>query len=332
MSNVRAGRSVLVAPDSFKGTYSACDVAAAIADGLEREGVAADRCPVADGGEGTVDVLRAAFDAERRCTRTIDPLGRPVEAEWAFARGSRIALVETAAASGLALVGDRPLDPWNASTEGTGELLAAAASAGARTILLGVGGSAATDGGAGALRALARRGGLGGARLVVLCDVTTSFERAAAEFGPQKGADREMVERLTARLGALAETFSRSPIGEPMTGSAGGLAGGLWAQLGAELVAGAPFVLDAVGFAARLARARAVVIGEGRLDAQSLRGKITGAVACASRAAGVPVHAVVGSASLSSAERTALGVASVHVASTAEELSDAGARLAALVG
>jgi glycerate kinase len=326
-----AARPVLVAPDSFKGTFTAFEVAGAIADGMEQAGVPADRCPVADGGEGTVEVLLPALGAERRGARVADPLGRLVTADWAYAAASATALVETAAASGLALVRDRPLEPERASTVGTGELIAEAVAAGASTILLGVGGSATTDGGAGALEVIERAGGLRGARLIVLCDVTTPLERAAIEFGPQKGADEAAVERLTARLLGLAESWPRDPRGVPMTGAAGGLAGGLWAVLGAGLVAGAPFVLDALGFAARLARARAVVIGEGRLDAQSLRGKITGTIAAAAATARVPVHAVVGGSELGRQELAALGLASVRVASTLEELTQAGAELAARV-
>ena len=164
--------------------------------------------------------------------------------------------------------------------------------------MLGVGGSATTDGGAGAIRAIERAGGLGDVRLVVLCDVRTTFADAARVFGPQKGADPRQVRRLTARLNAQARRLPRDPRGEPMTGAAGGLSGGLWAAFGAELVPGAAFVLDAIGFDARMRAARAVITGEGRLDEQSLVGKVVSEVATRARQAGVPCNAVVGTREL----------------------------------
>ncbi len=151
---------------------------------------------------------------------------------------------------------------------------------------LGVGGSATTDGGSGAIRAIERAGGMGEARLVVLCDVRTPFEDAARVFGPQKGAGPDDVERLTARLNAMARRFARDPRGVPMTGAAGGLSGGLWAAFGAELVPGAAFVLDEVGFDARMRAARAVITGEGKLDMQSLVGKVVSEVATRARQSG----------------------------------------------
>ncbi len=147
-------------------------------------------------------------------------------------------MIETAAASGLGLVPESQRDAIKASSAGTGELIVAAARAGAKTIYLGVGGSASTDGGSGALAAIRRAGGLDGVKLVVLCDVRTSFEDAARVFAPQKGASREQVRKLTARLNAAARRLPRDPRGVAMTGAAGGLSGGLWAVLGAELVAG----------------------------------------------------------------------------------------------
>ena len=167
-------------------------------------------------------------------------------------------------------------DAWAASTYGTGELIAAGAQAGAAVIIVAVGGSATSDGGAGALEAIEEAGGLGGARLVVLCDVRTPFEDAPKVFGPQKGADAEMVARLERRLDALAAGWPRDPRGVPMTGCAGGLSGGLWAVHGATLEPGAPWVLDALDFNDRMRASRAVVTGEGKLDEQTLQGKLVG--------------------------------------------------------
>ncbi len=200
----------------------------------------------------------------------------------------------------------------------------AAAAAGADTILLGVGGSATTDGGAGAIRAIERGGGLQGVRLVVLCDVRTTFADAARVFGPQKGAGPDEVRRLTARLNAQARRLPRDPRGEPMTGAAGGLSGGLWAAFGAELVSGAAFVLDAVGFDARMRAARAVITGEGKLDEQSLVGKVVSEVATRSRQAGVPCHAIVGTRELDAMGARVLDLERVLEATTLDELRAAG--------
>ena len=325
----RAGlipETVLVAPDSFKGTFSATEVAAAIGRGLERAGRPADLCPVADGGEGTLDALAAGLGAERLRAPATDPLGRPIEAEFGLA--GDIALVDTAAASGLNLVAEAERDAFAASTAGTGELIAAAVAAGARTVYLGVGGSATTDGGAGAIKAIERAGGLDGVQLIVLCDVRTSFEDAAKVFGPQKGAGPEDVKRLTARLNAMARRFECDPRGVPMTGGAGGLSGGLWAAFGAELVAGAAFVLDEVGFDARMRAARAVITGEGKLDMQSLVGKVVSEVATRARQSGVPCHAVVGTRALDAMGARILDLDRVIEASTLAELEAAGRALA----
>jgi glycerate kinase len=318
--------TVLVAPDSFKGTFTATEVAAAIGRGLKTSGRPADLCPVADGGEGTLEALAAGLGAERRQAAVTDPLGRPIEAEFGLA--GDVALVDTAAASGLGLVTEAERDALAASTAGTGELIAAALADGARTVYLGVGGSATTDGGAGAIKAIERAGGVGGARLVVLCDVRTPFEEAARVFGPQKGADPDAVKRLTARLHAMARRLPRDPRGVPMTGAAGGLSGALWATFGAELVSGAAFVLDEVGFDARMRGARAVVTGEGKLDMQSLVGKVVSEVATRARQSGVPCHAVVGTRELDSMGARILDLDRVIVASTLEELEAAGRSLA----
>jgi glycerate kinase len=321
--------TVLVAPDSFKGTFSATEVAAAIGRGLQQAGRPVDLCPVADGGEGTLDALAAGLGAERRQAGVTDPLGRAIEAEFGLA--GDVALVDTAAASGLSLVAEADRDAFAASTAGTGELIAAALAQGARTVYLGVGGSATTDGGAGAIKALQRAGGLNGVQLVVLCDVRTPFEDAARVFGPQKGADPDDVKRLTARLHAIARRCERDPRGVPMTGAAGGLSGGLWSVFGAQLVPGAAFVLDEVGFDARMRAARAVITGEGRLDMQSLVGKVVSEVATRARQSGVPCHAVVGTRELDSMGARILDLDCVIEASTEQELEAAGRSLAGVL-
>jgi glycerate 2-kinase len=293
---VRIPKTILIAPDSFKGTFSAPEVARAVGDGLQAAGHPVELCPVADGGEGTLEVLVGALGGELASTTASDPLGRPVEASFGLCPvGRRITgVVETAAAGGLGLIEPGDRDPLAATTYGTGELIMAALEAGADEVYLGVGGSASTDGGSGALRAIEEHGGLRGARLTVLCDVRTPFEDAARVFGPQKGAGPDQVKRLTARLGRLARGWRRDPRGVALTGAAGGLSGGLWAALGAELVPGAAFVLDRLDFDSRMRAARAVVTGEGRLDRQSLAGKAISEVATRARQSGVPCHAIVG--------------------------------------
>ncbi len=316
---------VLLAPDSFKGTFSAPAVAAALARPLERGGHAVDRCPLADGGEGTADALRGALGGRRLDADVHDPLGRPISSSFVLLSDGS-AVVDTAAASGLALVAPAERDPESASTRGTGELIVAAARH-ARLVLVAIGGSATTDGGAGALEAIAAAGGLGDARVACLCDVRTPWQSAAETFGPQKGADPAAVARLARRLDELAATLPRDPRGVPMSGGAGGLAGGLWAACGAELAEGAAFILRTVGFDERLGRAGAVVTGEGRLDATTLVGKVVSQVSRRAHDAGVPVHAVVGQDATTLADRGALGLASIREASTAAELADAAAEL-----
>jgi len=235
-----------------------------------------------------------------------------------------------AQASGLALIAPGELDAEGASSAGTGELLLAAREAGARRTVLAIGGTATSDGGAGALAAIERGGGLGPMALELACDVTIPFEQAAVVFGPQKGASPEQVARLTARLGELAAGLPRDPRGLEMTGAGGGLAGSLWALHGATLRRGAEFVLEALGFDRHLARADAVVIGEGCLDGQSRRGKITGAIIARARRGGVPVHAIVGGLGPGSDPCDWEELASVQIAGSPVALEQAGAALAGL--
>lgn len=315
----------LVAPDSFKGTFSATEVAAAIAAGLRAAGRDVRELPVADGGEGTMAVLVAALGGDVRTITASDPLGRPVEASFALLPDGA-AVVEMAQASGLGLVEEADRDAWAASTRGTGELIGAAVAAGAERVIVTVGGSATTDGGAGALEAL-DEAGIEGVELDVLCDVRVPFEAAPSMFGPQKGAGPELVKRLERRLDELAQKLPRDPRGEPMTGAAGGLSGGLWAGRGARLVPGAPYVLDAIGFDEQMRAAAFVVTGEGALDEQTLQGKIVGEVATRCRQGGVTCHAIVGRNKLDPFGERIIDLASVTEATTLEELEAAGRAL-----
>jgi glycerate 2-kinase len=321
----------LVAPDSFKGSFSACEVALAIAAGAADDGDVVDVCPVADGGEGTLDAVVDQLDGHTADEPVSDPLGRPITARLGWVEEGSLAIVEVAAASGHCLVAPSERDAEAASTFGTGELIAAAVAGGASRIAVAAGGSATTDGGAGAIEAIESRGGLRGARLMVLADVSTPFECAAAVFGPQKGADADAVERLTARLHEHAVALPRDPRGVPMSGAAGGLAGGLWARYDAQLVPGAAWVLDAVGFDERLRRASAVVTGEGRLDAQTLAGKAISEIARRCARASVPLHAVVGTIALDASESARLALASVRQATNLAALESAGRALARTV-
>ena len=307
-------------------------MAAAIGRGLEHAGGWAGRidlCPIADGGEGTMEVLLTALGGETAAAAVTDPLGRAITAGFALIEDGATAIVEVAQASGLGLVAEAERDPEAASTRGTGELIAAAIDAGAQVVLVAAGGSATTDGGVGAIAALQEHGGPHGAALVVLCDVRTPFEQAAARFGPQKGADAGAVQRLAARLDKQAATLPRDPRGRPMTGAAGGLAGGLWAVFGAQLEPGAPFVLRALGFDERMRAARAIVTGEGRIDRTTLEGKAAGEAAVRARQAGVPAHAIVGSNALDRFDQRILDLQTIREAGTLAALETAAEELAA---
>jgi glycerate kinase len=319
-------RAALVAPDSFKGTFTARKVASAIARGLRSGGVQATELPVGDGGEGTMDALASALDAERRQATVPDALGRPVEASFALLPDGRTAIVEMAEASGLRHVAEEERDAWAASTRGTGELIVAAVRAGAEKVVVTVGGSATTDGGAGAVEALEEAGAE--VELEVVCDVRSVWEDAPRLYGPQKGADPETVKRLEERLDRLASAAPRDPRGVPMTGSAGALSGGLWAFRHARLVPGAAYVLDVVGFDELVRQADFVVTGEGRLDEQTLQGKVVAEIAARCGRVDVPCHAVVGQDSLGSAGAAELGLTSVREATTLPALEDAGRALA----
>ena len=283
---------VIAAPDKFRGTASAAEVAEAIGRAAASAGWDCDAAPVADGGEGTLAVLGGG----NRTTRVTGPLGAPVDAAWRL--DGDTAVLEMATASGLTLAGgpDRN-DALDATTYGTGELVLAAVEAGARRIIVGVGGSATTDGGLGALRAIGSKARLRGIDVVVACDVTTTFVAAATEFAAQKGATEKQVALLERRLARLAETYA-SDYGIDVrdlagSGAAGGLAGGL-AAIGAALVAGFDVIADRLDLEGRLEGADLVITGEGYLDAQSFQGKAVGGVVELARAAGVDALVVVG--------------------------------------
>ncbi|MCX7621983.1 MAG: glycerate kinase [Acidimicrobiales bacterium] len=286
------GVHVVAAPDKFKGTASAAQVAAAISSAVRAFGATCDEVPMADGGEGTLEAL----GGPNRVTTVSNPLGDPVDAEWRLAKGT--AVIEMARASGLELVGGpEGNDPVNASTFGTGELVAAALDSGAKRIIVGAGGSATTDGGLGALRAMYPLQRLRGVRLIVACDVRTRFLDAAEVFAPQKGATEAQVVLLRRRLESLAQTYLEE-YGVDVrelegSGAAGGLAGGL-AAAGAELVSGFEVVADETRLYERMEGADLVITGEGFVDAESFDGKVVGGVATYAAELGIPVLAVAG--------------------------------------
>ena len=272
--------TLLACPDKFRGTASASELAKAMTKAARAQKWRVDEAPVADGGEGILDVL----GGKRRSTRVQGPLGEVVDAEWRLQGDGRNAraVIEMARAAGLDLVGGAEWnDPLRATTAGVGQLIMAAAAAGARKIIVGVGGSASTDGGQACLEAMEPRARLTGVELVVACDVTTRFVDAARVFAGQKGATDKQIELLTRRLEALAaryeETYGVDVRDLPGSGAAGGLAGGL-AAVGAELVPGFELVADAIDLASRMEAADLVVTGEGFLDDQSFEGKAVGGV------------------------------------------------------
>ena len=334
---------VLVSPDKFRGTLTAVDAARAIGEGWRRAfpGAVIDEVPLADGGEGTLDVLVAALGGRRERVAITGPLGEPVEAEFGLVpvAGGPAGIVEMARASGLALVPEARRDPKLTTTRGTGELMLAACRAGARRLIVCVGGSATNDAGAGmaqalgirlldargldlgpggaSLRGLARVdvGGLDPAVRGVAVEVASDVDNplvgpdgASAVYGPQKGASPEDVVTLERALERFAEVV-KSGLGAdvasmPGAGAAGGIGASLVAFLGATFRSGVELVMEAVGFGERLHGADLVVTGEGTLDEQSLRGKVAGGVLAAAAAAGVPAVVLCGRATVRPAGAT----------------------------
>ena len=283
---------VLAAADKFKGTATAAQVCAAIGHACWDLGIDCVEMPLADGGEGTLDVL----GGPNRITTVTGPLGQPVEAAWRMHRG--VAVIEMARASGLTLAGGpENNDPLTATTTGTGELINIALHENAKKIIVCLGGSATTDGGYGALRAISTPARLLAVDFLVACDVDTLFTDAARVFAPQKGATSSQVNLLTGRLERLAQIFERdygiNVSSIPGSGAAGGLAGAL-AALGATLMPGFDIVAEETEFDEALRNTDLVITGEGLLDDTSFDGKVVGSVLDYAREAKKPVTAIVG--------------------------------------
>lgn len=292
---------LLAVPDKFRGTATAQQVCGAITRGSASHRWTVRSVPLSDGGEGFLDTFEE-LGGHRETTRVTGPLGVPVAATWLHA-GS-LAVIEMAQASGLVLAGGAEgNDAMRASTRGTGELIVSAARAvsprpGA-TVVVGLGGSATTDGGLGAVEAVQAAGGLGGLRLIGACDVDIGFVEAAAEFAPQKGATEGQVAELGARLSALADRYRRD-LGVdvravPGAGAAGGMGGAIVA-LGGRLRSGYEVVRELLGLDVVMGQSSLVVTGEGALDAMSFRGKVVGSVLADAARLGVAALVIVGRA------------------------------------
>ncbi len=325
---------IVIAPQGFKGSLTALEVARAISNGIRQvePGAEIDLVPVADGGDGTLQALVDSSGGRVVTTSVTGPLGTLVDAEWGSMGGGgdgKTAVIEMARASGLALLDRAELDPLNATTRGTGELFKTALDAGHRRFIIGIGGSATNDGGAGMMQALGARlldadgndlppGGAALANLDridvsgldpraadasidVACDVNNPLcgpDGASAVFGPQKGATLELVEQLDAALSRFAEIIERD-LGKavrdnPGAGAAGGLGAGLMAFLNANLKAGVDIVLDAVDLDAHLEGADLVITGEGQIDHSTIFNKAPVGVAERAKKRGIPVIAIVG--------------------------------------
>ena len=290
---------VLAAPDKFKGSATAQEVAAAIGHACWELGVDCVEIPMADGGDGLLDVLGGA---NRESTVT-GPLGDPVRAGWRFSGDT--AVIEMARASGLVLAGGAGRnEALDATTTGTGELIDHALDTGAKRIIVGLGGSATTDGGFGAIRAISAIARLKQVELLVACDVSTRFTDAAAVFGPQKGASAAEIKLLERRLNRLVQMFDEDFAFDVTAVEGGGAAGGLGgalAALGGRLVPGFELVADELDLFDHLDvdnpdRVDVIITGEGCLDATSFEGKVVGGIVELGRDAGIPVMAVVGDA------------------------------------
>jgi glycerate kinase len=321
---------VVIAPDKFKGSLTAPQAAEAIARGVQAAcpDATLDLVPMADGGEGTVAALVSATKGTIRRASVTNPLGRPVEAEFGLLGDGRTAVIEMAAASGLVLVPPDQRDPRWTSTRGTGELILAAIEAGASHVIVGIGGSATNDGGAGMAQALGYRlldkdgqeippggGNLGRlsrierpatlpaahAQIDVACDVDNPLcgpRGATAVYGPQKGATPPIIAGLDANLrhlaGVIERDLGRAVADLPGAGAAGGLGAGLVAFAGGRLRPGVELVIEAVGLERRLARADLCLTAEGAIDHQTAHGKTPVGVSRLARSLGVPALALAG--------------------------------------
>ena len=364
-------RVVLIAPDSFKGSLTSVEVARALADGWRRARPDDEilLCPLADGGEGTLAAIEAAGGWRRQTTTVRDPLGRSIQATWLLSEDGRRAAVEMAEASGLSRLTTDERDCVAATSVGTGDLLRAALDAGVSSIVLGIGGSATTDGGAGLLTGLGATASrdpaavdlgdldprLGRVELQVACDVSNPLLGAfgaAPVYGPQKGASPSDVATLDASLARYADALDaaagRNERLTPGAGAAGGVGYALLSIQGRfrsfALRPGVDLVMDATDFDARLARAHLVITGEGRIDAQTAFGKTALGVARRGQAAGVPCIAVGGGVEVEGIEAlAAVGAVAVPVAERPQSVEAAmtagaapvercGERIARLVG
>ena len=336
---------IILAPDSFKGSMTAREAAQAMAEGIRRVCPAAEcvLLPLADGGEGTVDALVAAASGRMMPARVTGPLGNSVDAKWGLlGPNAETAVVEMAAAAGLTLLSPKQRDPGRATTYGVGELLLEAVQSGARHIIVGLGGSATNDGGAGALQAMGVRfldqagqplpEKLGGRDLARLAEIDTSGLRfpvgdvrltiasdvsnpllgpngASAVYGPQKGATAQDVTGLEAALANYAEVIKRDlgkdVASRPGAGAAGGLGAGLMAFLDAQMQSGIDLVLDTIGFDEKTHGADWVWTGEGRIDSQTLHGKAISGVLRRCALLNVPMLAFGGSVDDAAAEALA---------------------------
>jgi glycerate kinase len=307
---------VLIAPDSFKGSFSAVEIAQAVAEGWRRARPddRVDLAPLADGGAGTLDAIAAAGGWHWQATEVADPLRRPVSARWLLSTDGRTAVLEMAEASGLWRVAPEERDPVAATSLGTGQLIVAAAARGVERILLGIGGSATTDGGRGLVAALGARGvdeeghepvdlssvsaSLASVRLEVASDVSNPLlgpQGAAAIYGPQKGATPDLVRALDEALARWADRLEpaagRRERDTPGAGAAGGVGFALLALqdrfASFALRPGVGLVMDATGFEDKLASADLVITGEGRIDESTAFGKTALGVARRAQVAGV---------------------------------------------
>ena len=326
---------VLVAPDSFGGTLSAVEVAAAIAAGWRSVAPADDVAvvPMSDGGPGFVDVLAAALDGRLVRMEVDGPLRRPAGAHFLVA--GETAYVESAQACGLHLIAPADRDPSRTTTYGVGQLLRAAIDEpGVRRVVVGLGGSGTNDGGRGAWEVLGDRPMPAGVALVAATDVDNPLlgpNGASAVFGPQKGADRAMVLDLDDRLRAWADEVERRLAApglrdRPGAGAAGGLGFALYAW-GAGRASGFEVVATAVGLAERVERADLVITGEGAFDGQSLRGKVPAGVAAVAQAAGVPCIVLAGRVEVGRRDAAAAGIDAAYA--VADTLGSPAAALAA---
>ena len=341
--------NIIIAPDSFKGSLPAVEAAEAIRQGIRAVMPTAETVglPLADGGEGTAEALVTATQGRMLTAKVTGPMGEMVEASWGILGDDITGVIEMAAASGLPLVEPSRRNPLLATTYGTGELMRAALDAGCTKLIVGLGGSATNDGGAGMAQALGaelldeqgRQIGRGGATLASLAKIKTGGmderlkgldvqvasdvdnplcgpDGASAIYGPQKGATPEMVEHLDAALANYAEVVERDLKVEvkerPGAGAAGGLGAGLMAFLGAGMHRGVSLILEAINFEEYLAAADLVITGEGKLDAQVKFGKTLAGVGALAKRHNVPVVALAGNLDVDAEELQEIGITAVE--------------------